>query len=835
MAQRVNNNTANLSSATAFDSMSSSIALHATTNITVTGTIYSAAFTAPALINFSTGFGVFIATVGTAGTMTFTLQEYNGAAWVDTTATAAIGVTSVVSNAFLNLRWGIAYQYTTLTAGRYRIKCVMTGAAGTTRFAADAAGTAFGYYASDDRTGAIATTDDLFIVGDGTTSRTITVDGTAGQCGNATSTALVTSRYIGGAVTIGIGGKLAFVDGANSTLTAKGSIIIAGGELEMGSVATPIARAYTATLSIDENGTGGNFGIYVAPNSLSKFTGQGYARTSWMGTYKSGVGTAADPLITNAAIDLAIGDEISVAPTGTGNYAQAETRYVITVNSSTSYVVSSAAGGAETALTYSHANGADIFSVTKNIVVKTTNTAHGLYLVDENTTSGNVNLDWVRFENVGSATTSRNGIYLTANNSGVYSNVDNCVAYNVIYQGFILNSNPGNKNYSNLIAGFNKTNSTSNAYCIYFTTSVKTLQINNFIAYDFGRSGMNIAGPAHTITGSLKAIACSQQNASGFGILLGSQKVNAVGIDIYSNRGYGLGISSVTASRFNNAQIGVKGSNDAGDIYTGTDTYNECVFLDSNFGSSIFVVNYLLQVSGSKVKFHRKNGVAMAHFIYTAEGINQATGTGLADTNVRTADSYGFRLAPEDTTTGCSYSFEVLAKADSGVSIFGFAQMNAAFSGDASASMVVNLYLPGSLTPNATTTLTKTTIWQVWSVTGYYTGTKNEFATVEVVVKSTTSAAYAYLDDLYNGTNKIIAFDTWSDGEPSPVMFEQLGDAYAVWAAQTSLLTTPGTTGYKLTNVEDSVWDEPNSSHINSGSTGEKLSDGLTTGQYLGM
>jgi len=76
--------------------------------------------------------------------------------------------------------------------------------------------------------------------------------------------------------------------------------------------------------------------------------------------------------------------------------------------------------------------------------------------------------------------------------------------------------------------------------------------------------------------------------------------------------------------------------------------------------------------------------------------------------------------------------------------------------------------------------------------------------------KTFTSAAYLYVADISNGTNTITALKPWSDGLPSPVMFEQLGDAAAVWQVLTASLTTTGTTGKQLTKL-------------------------LTTGKFLGL
>jgi hypothetical protein len=61
------------------------------------------------------------------------------------------------------------------------------------------------------------------------------------------------------------------------------------------------------------------------------------------------------------------------------------------------------------------------------------------------------------------------------------------------------------------------------------------------------------------------------------------------------------------------------------------------------------------------------------------------------------------------------------------------------------------------------------------------------------------------VDDILNGTNSIIGLDAWLDGKPSPIMFEQLGDAAAVWAVLDSTLTTAGTTGKDLVDVLKSV------------------------------
>jgi len=110
--------------------------------------------------------------------------------------------------------------------------------------------------------------------------------------------------------------------------------------------------------------------------------------------------------------------------------------------------------------------------------------------------------------------------------------------------------------------------------------------------------------------------------------------------------------------------------------------------------------------------------------------------------------------------------------------------------------------LPGSITADATATVSKTNNnFNVISLTANYAGSNDAFARVVVNSKTTTSGAYLYVADISNGTNTITALKPWTGGLPSPVMFEQLGDASAVWQVLTSTLTTSGTTGKLLTKL----------------------------------
>ena len=263
------------------------------------------------------------------------------------------------------------------------------------------------------------------------------------------------------------------------------------------------------------------------------------------------------------------------------------------------------------------------------------------------------------------------------------------------------------------------------------------------------------------------------------------------------NRTTGILFNTCINIVFSNYQTGTAGINQK-DIDINNDTFNTVLFSDSVFGSATFVNNYLNMLPGSKLSFHNLNQTANNHAWYTDTGIARSTGVGLADANIRTAGSLALRFAPE-SLTGLFYEFKILAKANSGVSVYGFIQKNAAFGVDV---VTCDLYLPGSTSPDATMNMPNDTNWNLFTLAANYTGAVDAYAKVRITAKSVAAGAYAYLDDVYNGTNKIIALDVWDEGQPSPIMFEQLGDSAAVWNVLTSTMTTAGSSGEMLINID---------------------------------
>lgn len=255
---------------------------------------------------------------------------------------------------------------------------------------------------------------------------------------------------------------------------------------------------------------------------------------------------------------------------------------------------------------------------------------------------------------------------------------------------------------------------------------------------------------------------------------------------------------------FNACNIGTKGKNFF-DCYIAADVVGGALFKNCMFDPISLVGNYLLGGDGTEFIFHRYNDTDNYHFWYNNYGKAQCVGAGLADTTVRTANSLGLRIAPEEATTGFIWEFKIFQKANSIVNFFGYFMKNAAFSTD---DAIVELWLDGSTTADATFTLADITTWQACSLSAQYTGDVDTLATIRVTAKSATSGAYLYCDDLFNSgdtvqsTDKVTGLDTWFDGKPVEIIAPQAVSPADIWTFSTLNLTTANTTGCQLNKIK---------------------------------
>ena len=797
------------SAAATWGQLSNTPTLHATTNIscTLATNFYSAVFTAPSVADASVGVWIFNVTGSTTATVTIALQEYNGAVWADAVSVARVSNAAFKANHWYYYEFATPYTYTTTTAGYYRIRLQSSV---TQNMAANSAGTAFAFLAVDNRTGVPAATDDLFI-GGGTSLRTVTMDGTQ-SIGSGTLTGLPTSyRSLGFGMLIAEHGLVNFDPTANTQLTCKGTIALQGsnsnslapsGDIQLGTVATPIPSGITCALLFNENSVNGNYGFYsleAATGLGLKFKGQGRSLTFYKTTLVSGVGTTASPMVTTDAVDWSVNDEVWIATTS--GYAEGERKYILVKNSATSYTLSDTAGGVEAGFANAHAAGAHILNAERNVKVASTSASYAWFGTIGSNVSGYLNFQWIKFEYYGGTT---NGFDLHNNNTtGTMTLNNNVFIPTAIAANAVCNMRSSNtmETYTgNLFLGNNTT--AGGATGTFKIGSVKNKTFTDFFILNAANAGLEIAGSINCTFNTVRILgSVALNNTASGGILMGNM-FNSIFNNCESQASRRAGIIYNTGNsvniKWNNCLFGSVGTNGTGDVvylttvpdYFITNYFNFCTF-----GSATLVSGYTSMAIGSGIFFSQLNSAAQRYEAYFATGSWQSTGAGLSDTTVRTASSLAIRLSPEDAVNGIIYEFYVLARAGKAVNVLGYLKKNATFGTDV---LRVDFYLPGSITPDATQTMANDTEWNLFSLAGNYTGTIDTFAKVRIIAISSTAGAYVYLDDIFNGTNKITAVDTWLDGEPSKIMYEQVGDAAAVWAVPTSGNQTAATFGEKV-------------------------------------
>lgn len=809
MARKVASADGNWNTAGTWDSVPNTPTIHASTNITIsTSNLFTATFTAPNTTDAVNGCLLYIVGPGTAGhNITVTLQEST----IDTLATQALSFTDIKANSWVYFRFATPHTFTTTGAGAYRFKVVSSGS-GSHTGGADSGAANLAYWCTTNATGVPANTDDVIITSRnlGATA-TITVDGSR-TIGSGTDTATPTTtsgRSVGHAVGVLYNGICKWDTAASATLTCKGNFVVYnGGEEQRGTVATSYPAAYVATLTFDQNGTTTNYGLTQLPSG--KITECGTPKSSttlWKTKFASGAGTAASPLITADAVDWVVGDEIQKAPgtNNAANYSEGETRYIITKNSATSYVVSASKGGAESAFTNINTD-CWLLNVERNVITNTTDNTKACYVVIQEIADASlINIKWARFETLGS-TSAGNKSGFTFGNGDSFGNIDYTVFYRPVYMGLNWNGSSATQSHTGLIAC--QATSASAVYAFHFQNGPANKTLTDCFAVNNTRGGFQMNASGSTFV-RCYAIGCNTAASSvgGFGI---TSAFNSTFTDceVHCTRTRGVYLSACSNLTFSNFLCGTKGDNDI-DIDVQAGNFSQLVFNDSNFGSPTFVNGYSGLLNGSSIGFQNLNDTADNNQTYFKYGILRSTGSAQADTTVRTAGSLGVRMAPENATTGLSWEFSILAPAGSFVEFIGWLQKNAAFGTDVAR---VELWLPSSTSADATSTLTNVTgAWQAVSVGATYSGTTNGLATVKIIGLTTTASAYLYADDFYNADTstamKVAALDVWYQGLPSSLIVAQGVTAGIVWGANTSGFTAAGTAGKLLVDTQVAVDD----------------------------
>ena len=798
MAIKVANGTGNFSSATVWDSAVNTPTIHATTNLSnvVLGR-FTATFTAPNTTNACTGCLVYYATAP-GGNPTVTLQQST----VDTAATVTINTSLITQAGWVYFRFPTPFVYTTTAAGAYRFKVSSTSTSGT--LAADSGATLPAYIGTDDRLGALGASDDIWVVThNNATPPVITVDGTrtVGSGTNVTAISSTASRAVDQAVNIYNTGAILKMDTtASSQLTLTGNILTQnGGDFQAGTVASPLSSSYTANVII-ANTVDARWGIANLPFGVGP-TMAGATPPSLASTYVSGTGIAADPLITAADIGV-VGDQVGIAATTVAQTP--ESRYIITKNSATSYVLSATSGGAEAALVNTHAAGAHIVNMQRNVIIKPSNPSFGYFI--NNYANSTMTLKAVRAEYTAALS---NAILVSASaNNTATAVLDYFVGYLARSTCLSIAVSKTTASYTGIVL-FSQ--GTTNNVALNIATNANNKTFTDTYIMGSKRSAFSVAAFNITFNRLYLSGNNTDNNAAAYGATLGVGQISITNSRIYANGNAGLLLQGVTDSSIVNSTGGVLGVNNNVFLTVLSDTYNTAVISNTTIGDATLLANYANMIPGSNVAFENMNGTAYNNVAYTENGKLNATGAGLTDTTVRsgTSGEHSVRLDSE-TTTGRSTTFDVVATPNETVLVTGYIWENASFVADGSASVVAELYLPGLIvgvdTPSATKTMTKTTVSSstdaAFTLSAFYSGITYDVATVRIKAITTTAGAYAYIGSINQGGNPATKYNIWRDGRPIDFMPEAIGDAQTIAAATWNYLlsqaTTAGTFGNQV-------------------------------------
>lgn len=775
MARYAITTSGNIATAANAERITSSATAHASsTTGDILGTpLYSDPFTAPSLTDKASGVGFFIesSNQSVGGVQRFTLQEDAGAGFVDTACIADYTQPAIpITNAYAFAKANTPYTFTTTTANKYRWKCVRQSGSGSLfRLRASTTGTTvwWGFFV-DTRTGTIGTNDD-FVVTTGITGTMY--NALSFGSGTAAVQSTTPASFTTHAALVMPYAKLNVDTTANTSITHKGNISLDKfSDFEIGTIATPYPAAYTCTLTTDVNGVAGNFGIWTDRGNI---TWNGAAPTAYAVNYVSGLGTAANPMITTGDIGE-VGDEVLISPTGL--YNQTEYKFIKTKNSATSYVLADTSGGAETALVNTHSSAAYVANIRRNIIFQSNSTTLGNYWLHTGQ-AGEAYMKNIRTNYVGNSGVGKFGLcfgYSAGTTTMVIREMSGIVSNAYIYSGLYLLSN--RVDYTTYSDNIFCRSTSSLPACTFGAFTNKVLNRwyfsgiaasaigiqggNNNILNDLVFHGVNTAGGTNG--------ACIQWSGSALNNTYNNCSFQNSRVAALRN------LSVAASGTFNNCLFGTVGTNTI-DVGLGVNSIMDVTFADCTFASATLISGYINMIEGSEVRFQNMDGNTSKHRWYTNKGSAWSSGSGLTDTTVRTAGSLGLAIKPEDATTGFSWIFKVPANPASQVGVFGYGNRNATFS---SGTFKVELFLPGTLltgTPDATQTFSTTTgSWLPFNIAAYYSGSVARYAQVRITAITATANAFAFIDDLYDaGTgNKVAGLDLWDNGKPSAIMVQ---------------------------------------------------------------
>ena len=778
----------------------------ASTNTTLSTTYQAGtAFTAPNTTNYITGVLFYVNSLPIS-TVDFQVEvRESGVSKVSGIAKAAD-----LQPGYNYIRFTTPYKFTTTAANAYTpyIRSTPTNSGSVAR-----EGAVPFLAVSYDTAAALGATDDVVVCGfhdSGLTAKTWTLTGTGNSWGSGSNKnpPTTTVRTVA-ATTIGQGGTLKFDTTADCKLTQYGNVFVTvGGVYDQRPGASSVS-----TLQFT-NDADGDFTLMAASGAYGGQILTTGKTVSVAATYNGGAGTAASPATFTAAHGFAVNDELVIG--WGGDYSKNEVRFVISIPAPDQLVWSSTLGGAEAALTYTHATGKPVCNLTRNSVIKNTDTSKGFSVYNSSTVAVASDFRYTRFE-YPNCLSSRG---MAPSSTVIAVPFDGAVLYNNSASGRTSISFTGSvtETWQDVVLYNTRgTNYSAQSGIAVAAASNKTLRR----LYHFADPGsttncgaLSIAANAtsNIVDGLWSSGANAVAGGAGYavGIYGSGNSLNNLVID--GARVQGVILDAGQGNEITNSQLGTTNTNTK-DIQVSSGVLVKAAFLSCSFGSATLLSNYLATLPGSDIAFQDMDGNTSKHRWYTNRGSYWSAGAGLTNTTVRTAGSLSLAIKPEDATAGTNdLILKVPANPTSQVVFYGYLYRNATFS---SGDLTVELFLPGTLltaAPDATVTLPTTTdSWLPFTISAYYSGSVARYARVRIVAKSNVAGATAFLDDIYDAQtgNKVAGLDLWDAGHISPIIvaadYSSIPEQarVAVWSDSNTYAV--GSKGRQLADVEQNT------------------------------
>ncbi len=836
MAKRISFNGGNSNSATTWNTIVFDSGMKDVTESDIPDSEGSAAvsdvFTAPNLTSDCVGCVMYLSDMSSiveTWTVHARLQEYDGvSAWVDKgTQVDVVRTNDRDRNDNHTLPFnGFNYAWTTLSAGYYRVKLWRTGGSIGHEYRESSASTNPAVIVcSDDNPTVPASGDDVSIFA----TVTQNADHTWGSETVTTETSDAGNTFCGFAVLVGHGGSIEPDDVADRTLSINGIMRFEDtGEFKAGASGSGITNKWT----LKHVGAGSNYAyIYGKPT----WVGAVYSDDTNHGTQReafcTGTGTTGDPIIlTETRTGWAVDDQLVFEPEARGEH---EIKYIRTVNSSTSFVLASTKGGAESGLSNQRTTGkTKAINVEMNVVFDCNGNSVGTYFESDNWATG-TSVRMSGIEQIGGFMNkySDNAFYTDTNPHSDW-----------IWDNFFLK----NGTQGNMYLG------TKNATWNYITSYGAQGTSNA------SEGGIQLQGSGTTYTG-LRVMGCTRQ-----GIYTSSSyKSTTTDFRLLGNNTSQTNTSTsfrCTAGGGNRWNAGYidDDTDDAIIYYSGSnflDVWTNCTFGDINtspnflalngetFNEVVFVdctLNYtagnfwetgddiIYGIEGSYIGLHYCTTPDFTSdeetIIYTINGNvsrsgKDSTGADLKNSSVRTAGNNPLLIEP---TNGKFVEFLIEQRKYEAVNFNGFVITENFAAGN---SAKIELFKYGSTVADDSIEWTGTEVngtpattadWTSFSLTASNTDASDRVAKIVVTVNSEETDARFFLGDMYNSQDTLSPVPggrVYHQAKISPLIYNQIASedsiALKVWDIATADASGAGTFGEHVGGIlatKGDVW-----------------------------